>query len=168
MNMNPNHRGAAPVGHIDHLGDTEQLTVRLLRAWRDGSSSVAKFENRFCRIMGKDRSDTLLDAMAQICRICSEHGRRPLMCHGTHCSCLGADESCFANFVANAADGNRDDALLIATLLVRPDFAPCLVGYAESLGRYLNMYALRSKSADVMDTPPDRSLDNSPANRTLH
>lgn len=56
------------------------------------------------------------------------------MRHSVHCKCLGADESCFANFIVTAATGERDDAMLIATLLVRADVAPLITALATDFG----------------------------------
>ena len=42
------------------------------------------------------------------------------MRHSIECRCLGGDEACFANLVATAAEGEREDALLMATLMVEP------------------------------------------------
>ena len=44
------------------------------------------------------------------------------------------DECVFARFVALAAEGAREDAVLMAALLVRADLALCLAGLAESIG----------------------------------
>ena len=56
------------------------------------------------------------------------------MRHAVECKCLGADEACFANFVALAATGAQEDAMLIATLLVRADVAPQITSLATNFG----------------------------------
>ncbi|MEL6104228.1 MAG: hypothetical protein AAFR68_23370, partial [Pseudomonadota bacterium] len=79
-----------------------------------------------------------------LCDLCVRHGRRPLMRHNVTCKCLGADESCFANFVGYASEGDREDALLIATTMVRPDVAPALVGVAQEFGLALKRMAIKA------------------------
>ena len=64
------------------------------------------------------------------------------MRHGTDCPCLGADEACFARVVADASEGAREDAMLVAALMVRPDMAPAAVHLAEALGLALKRLAL--------------------------
>lgn len=54
--------------------------------------------------------------------------------HKPHCTCIGADERCFAHFIETAATGRREDALLLATLMVREDAAPLAVAHAQHLG----------------------------------
>ena len=66
------------------------------------------------------------------------------MRHAADCACLGADEACFANFIATATTGEREDALLMAMLLVRPDVAPQLCAVAMNLGLALKQMLLRS------------------------
>ena len=51
------------------------------------------------------------------------HARRPLLGHAPDCPCAGADECVFARFVALAAEGAREDAVLMAALMVRADLA---------------------------------------------
>ena len=62
------------------------------------------------------------------------HARRPLMRHAPGCPCAGADECVFARFVALAAEGAREDAILIAALIVRTDIALTLAIRAETVG----------------------------------
>lgn len=79
------------------------------------------------------------------------------MRHSVQCKCLGADESCFANFIATAATGDRDDAMLIATLLVRPDVAPLITALATDFGLALvrmNLAAPKDMVRSPEHTPP--------------
>ena len=149
MSLHHHARGAAPVGHVGHLQPAEQLAVGLLRARTDGPEALAEIEAVIRPVLGPERTEHLFDALAQLCQLCEQHGRRPLLCHGCACSCLGADESCFANFIACASDGQREDAMLMATLLVRPDYAPYLVGHAETLGRCLALFVQRTYRAHI-------------------
>ena len=61
------------------------------------------------------------------------------MRHHPKCPCLGADEACFANLVAEAVWGVREDAMLFAMLIVRADCAPGLVALAEQFGLALSV-----------------------------
>lgn len=82
------------------------------------------------------------------------------MRHALHCKCLGADEACFANFIATAATGEREDAMLIATLIVRADVAPLIASLAAEVGlafRQMQLAAPRHIARMV-----------EPAQRTLH
>ncbi len=144
MNAMTNPRGGAPVGHLGHLGPVEQATVLLLRAWCGGGDTLDQALAPFRAELGRDRADALRTALCHLCDLCCRHGRRPLMCHQATCACLGADESCFAHFIANATEGRREDALLMATLLVRGDYVLHLLSHAEILGRILSLRATRA------------------------
>ncbi|MBK0327535.1 hypothetical protein I5535_09515 [Rhodobacteraceae bacterium F11138] len=144
MNALTNPRGGAPVGHLVHLGSVEQAAVRLLRAWSNGADTLGEVIEIFRADLGPTRAELIRDALCQLCELCCRHGRRPLMCHHTSCSCLGADESCFAHFIANATEGRREDALLMATLLVRADCVLHLLTHAETLGRALSLYCVQA------------------------
>ncbi|ALG91054.1 MAG: hypothetical protein CL814_14165 [Confluentimicrobium sp.] len=143
------HRGGVPVGHITELGPVEAGAVFYLRLWCSGPAAQDQVRSDFTLALGADQGQAAAMTLEQLCDLCTRHGRRPLMRHDISCRCLGADESCFANFVACAADGCREDALLIATLIVRCDLAPCIAALAEDLGLALKRMAL-SGGADAL------------------
>ena len=149
-------RGVAPVGVLDELDQIEAGAVMYLRLWNAGSAAQQQMLVEFARSLGPDAARTTLNALDHICDLCTRHGRRPLMRHGVTCKCLGGDEACFANLVTLAARGEREDAMLIATLIVRPDMAPVLVGLAQSFGLGLSrmtLSELRTPLANVTATP---------------
>lgn len=129
-----NQRGGAPVGHIAELAGIEAASVIYLRLWCDGPESRAAIWNDFAAALGPDRGRMALRSFEDLCGLCVRHGRRPLIRHSVKCRCIGSDESCFANFIAAAAEGEQEDAMLIATLLVRPDIAPVIVSLAADFG----------------------------------
>ena len=135
-------RGAAPVGFLTELGSVEAASVIYLRLWCDGPESQAQVWNDFAARLGPNQGRKALKSFEDLCALCTRHGRRPLMRHSVQCKCLGADESCFANFVAAAATGEREDAMLIATLLVRADVAPMIASLACDVGLALKQMQL--------------------------
>ena len=151
MNMEKPHRGGAPVGYVAELDPIEAGAVMYLRLWCDGPDSQAIVWEDFSLHLGIDQGREALKALEQLCNLCVSYGRRPLMRHHVTCKCLGADESCFANFVAAATEGEHEDAMLIATILVRADMAPSLVGLAQSVGLALKRMTLRA--APMPDWP---------------
>lgn len=153
------NRGGAPVGFITELGGIEAASVLYLRLWCDGPESQSLVRNDFTKGLGPDQARSAVQSFEELCRLCARHGRRPLMRHSVHCKCIGADESCFANFIATAVDGEREDALLIATLLVRPDVAPLIASLATNFGLALKQMQL-STPQDMTNFPP--------SSQTLH
>ncbi|MGR3661895.1 MAG: hypothetical protein ACU0CA_12035 [Paracoccaceae bacterium] len=144
--MTSQPRGAAAVGYVNDLGPVETAAVRYLRMWSDGPASQAIVWNDFKSALGPEDGRITLKSFEQLCSLCQRYGRRPLARHHTNCRMLGADESCFANFVALAADGEQEDAMLISTLLVRADFAPCVAALAAEVGlAFKRMYLCESR-----------------------
>ncbi len=142
--MSPPNRGSAPVGYITELGPVEAGAVLYLRLWCDGPDAQAQVWNDFATALGAEKGRKVLKSFETLCDLCVRHGRRPLMRHHVTCKCLGADESCFANFVGYASDGEREDAMLIAINIVRPDIAPVLVSVAQDFGFALKQMALKA------------------------
>lgn len=135
-------RGGAPVGYLAELGPVEAGAIFYFRMWCNGPEERAQAQSDFAIALGVQDGRAALQALDDLCTACARHGRRPLVRHQVSCGCVGADESCFANFVAAASEGEHEDAMLIATLIVRPDIAPCIVSMAESLGCALRRMAL--------------------------
>jgi len=115
-----------------------------LRLWGDGVRGRADAASDFQIALGMERGRAAMMTLDHLCSLCAHHGRRPLVRHGLGCSCLGADENCFAQMIAAASEGAREDAMMMASLIVRPDFAPALASLSEELG-----LALRRMTASV-------------------
>ena len=158
MSHQPSPRGGATVGVLSELPPLEAGAVVYLRCWFDGPESRNQLRRDFYDLLGVDYANAALDKFAQLCQLCAQHGRRPLVRHGLSCTCLGADENCFANFIACATEGEREDAMLLATLLVRPDMAPSLMGLATQFG-----LALKQMTANLSS-----ELQSRPSSATLH
>jgi hypothetical protein len=148
------NRGGARIGFVTELGGIEAASVIYLRLWCNGPDSQADVWNDFASHLGATQGRKALQAFEDLFRICSQHGRRPLMRHSVDCKCLGADEACFANFIATAATGERDDAMLIATLIVRPDVAPIITALASDFGHALMRMNLRAPKEMGQQTVP--------------
>jgi hypothetical protein len=143
-------RGGAPVGHLLELPEVEQGAVACLRLWCEGPETQARLWNDLAHALGSAHGGTALKALEQLLGLILRHGRRPLMRHGLDCRCVGGDECAFANLVAAAAEGEREDALLIASLLVRPGLAPEAVELAGQFG-----LALRRMHARGLPPAPE-------------
>lgn len=143
------HRGSAPVGHVAQLGPVEAGAVLYLRLWSDGPDAHRQMQEDFSASLGVESANAAVESFVTMCDLFAVHGRRPLTRHHVACNCLGADESWFANFIGYASEGEREDALLIATLIVTPHVAPLLVGLAEDFGLALRrMVALARTSSN--------------------
>ncbi|WP_170410084.1 hypothetical protein [Ruegeria atlantica] len=137
-------RGGAAVGRLSDLSPIEAGAVMYLRLWSESPEARANAASDFEIALGLDQGRAAMMTLDRLCGLCAHHGRRPLVRHGLSCSCLGADENCFAQMIGAASEGAREDAMMMATLIVRPDFAPALASLSEELGM-----ALRRMTASV-------------------
>jgi hypothetical protein len=83
------------------------------------------------------------------------------MRHHVGCRCLGADEACLAQLIGSAAEGAREDAMMIACLLVRADAAPIVADIAQ-------MAALHLQRDGRAPHGQDRPDPTCPARPVLH
>ena len=51
------------------------------------------------------------ESFKNLCDLIFKNGRRALIRHKTDCSCVGADESCFAQLILRAANNYSEDAM---------------------------------------------------------
>ncbi|WP_108815511.1 hypothetical protein [Loktanella sp. Alg231-35] len=147
MNAPNDHRGGATVGHLHDYDAVTAAAVIYLRMWCDSPETQAGFVTDLTGTLGIGRGHKAVEAFAELCSICARHGRRPLTRHGLHCKCVGADEASFGHFIATAAEGEREDAMLIAILLVRPDMASIITGLAADFGVALKQMNLAAPRA---------------------
>ncbi len=152
MSSASKHRGGAPVGYVTELDPIEAGAVFYLRLWCEGSEAKTQVWNDFATALGPEHGRQALKSFETLCDLCVKYGRRPLMRHQVSCKCLGSDESCFANFIGYACDGEREDALMLATTIVRPDMAAILVGVAQQFGLALKCMALKAQTTSPPQT----------------
>ncbi len=140
----PSSRGGAAVGRLTDLAPIEAGAVMYLRLWSEGAKGRADAASDFDIALGANQGRAAMLTLDRLCSLCASYGRRPLIRHGLGCACLGADENCFAQMIAAASEGAREDAMMMASLIVRPDFAPALASLSEELGM-----ALRRMTATI-------------------
>ncbi|UWQ78259.1 hypothetical protein K3725_13155 [Leisingera sp. S132] len=154
----PHPRGGVTVGTLSELPPLEAGAVIYLRHWFSGEETRAQMRRDFEVNFGPEFADAAFEAFGCLCNFCATHGRRPLVRHGMTCKCLGADENCFANLLASAAEGQQDDAHVLASLIVTPRKAPELAQLASDCGLLMQQ---------IMGLQPPAQTAR-PATATLH
>ena len=141
-------RGGSPVAQIDAMPAAEARLIRYLRAWCDGEKGQARVLDELSCAFGTEGARHEVTAFSELMTLIARYGRRPLTRHHSTCLRVGSDEAVFANFVMTAATGEREDAMMVASLLVRGDLICPLVGAAQRVGLTVARLALGAK-----DTP---------------
>ena len=147
MNMMPTHRGGATVGRLQDYDDLAATAVVYLRMWCASPKTQSTVITDLVNTLGSGKGHKAIETFADLCGMCIQHGRRPLVRHDVNCKCVGADEASFAHFIATAAEGQREDAMLIAILLVRPDMAAAVTTLAMHFGFALKQMKLATPRA---------------------
>ncbi len=146
------HRGGAPVGYISELNQLEQNAILFLRYWSQCANADHDLQNKFWSNitydLGLTKTRQAIDAFDEIFNLCVKYSRRPLMKHDLECKCIGGDESCFANIIGFAQDGELEDALLLASNLVSPKFASYLVSSARKFAISVSISNFESGQAE--------------------
>lgn len=123
--------GTAPVGCVADLPPAEGWWIRAFRQWGGETAALsADMTGRF----GAARAERILSRFGELMEILSLYARRPLAVQGAGSASLCSDEAVFALLCTTATHGAREDAMMIACLMVRPDVAPIAVSLAQGLG----------------------------------
>lgn len=130
-------RGGTTVGTLSELPPLEAGAVIYLRHWFSGAETREQMRRDFEAGFGPGLAEAAFAAFGCLCNFCVAHGRRPLVRHGMSCNCLGADENCFANLVAAAAEGQAGDTQILASLIVQPGKAQELAQLASECSGFL-------------------------------
>lgn len=150
-------RGGVAVGMLADMPPLERGVVQLLRQWCDGEAGRIAVAEDFTTIFGPEQAAIEVNNLAHLITLMVQMGRRPLMRHQTNCSCLGGDESAFAQMVAAATAGDRDDAMAFALTMLPPDIAYEAVQIAEYVGRAtLDIIHRTSATGGYFATPATR------------
>lgn len=159
MTIHAQIRGARPVANIEDMDPIEAASVRYFRLWFDGRRGQKEALEDFHAVFGQDVGNRHARQMRELLLAVVENSRRPLMHHQNCCQCVGADECAFANIMAAAAAGDREDTALFTSLLVRPDVAMCLSGLAQEVGMILRQ---------LVSQNPHHKLHSIPQNTRIH
>ena len=141
-------RGAAPVGRLDLLPPDEAWWVCALRLWCDGLEGRDRLARDAADRMGPEAATRFVARLGDFMQLVLGHARRPPLRLARDSACVGADEAAFALFCATALGGDREDAMLFACLLMRPDVAPLAVSLAQTLG--LDLARARPAAAQTL------------------
>jgi hypothetical protein len=143
--------GSQAVSRLSQLDDLEACVVIYLRLWCAGPQERCAMRSDLTIGLGKSRAALTTKAFAAMVDLLTLHRRRPLHRHALNSACLHPDEANFARFVANAASGDREDALWLAMLMVRADLAPQLTAVAADFGlRIRQMLVQRPDTATCL------------------
>lgn len=133
----------APVsGHP--IGDG---TIQCLRLWSSCPDQTPDQTLYQLSLHFGPQARRLHRVLAPFVRTLAQYGRRTLWRNAPEAQCRGTDEAALAHLVVAAATQRREDAMLTAITLVRPDLAPVLVAQAEALGLTLHCLHVPARRA---------------------
>lgn len=144
---------SAPIGLVQELPTIEAGAVIYFRLWCAGPEARGRIRADLYRALGPTLAESAFLALENLCETCTRLCRRPLARHDVRCEFLCSDEACFGRLVAEAAQGEREDALMMATLMVRADVAPIVVALGAEFGQVLMRIARMPA-----DAPPGTPL----------
>ncbi|MEM6678676.1 MAG: hypothetical protein AAF675_12475 [Pseudomonadota bacterium] len=157
-------RGGGSVGHLDDLEAVEADAIVAMRLWCSGPACQSALWNAVAGQYGSKDGAARLRVFEDFLATLMTHARRPLMRHSVTCPCLGADESALAQLVGAAVSGDREEAVMMAALIARPDMATILADQAQQVGLMLRALSLRDAQGPHQSAPEVTHM----ASRILH
>lgn len=148
--------GELPVAAMQGMQPLAALVILALRGWNSGGAGEALVALR--AHMSEGQAAAAMAAMCDLAGVLGVACRRPLACHALYCPFVGADEAAFARFVQEAALGTREDALLLASLMVEARAITELTAAAQRLGLQLYRATLRDQATSIASCAQDTTL----------
>lgn len=105
-----------------------------MRQWCEGEAGRTAVAEDFGRTLGDECGTSAVNCLAHLITLMCNHGRRQFMRHDLHCTCLGGDESTFAQMIAAASAGDRKDAMAFALTMMPAAIAYEAIQTAEPFG----------------------------------
>lgn len=137
--------GASKVADLRAMPGNQALAVMFFRDWCSGCRSSV--EKALVESLGFERGGATVAALDEFMELLAHQGRRPVRYHDLHCVCVGADEAVIANLLHLAATGEREDAMLVASLLLPGE----TLSIAVEAARIAGLGIMRTK---VRETKP--------------
>ena len=134
MTQSHHARGGAAIAVLEQLEAWEAGLILNLRLWCDGPSGQMRVWDEYQKSLPEPIAKQECRTFETLLRTLTAASHRPLVRHGVHCSCVGADECVFVHLVKNASDGHLNDAALMATLITGPARAEYIAVLAGQVG----------------------------------
>ncbi len=125
--------GGAAVGRLSDMPVLEMKAIGYLRLWCAGPEAQAEVWRAFAAHAPGEAQARRQD-FEELASCLVRQARRPLQRRHLGCACISGDEGAIGHMIAAASIGEREDAMLLASLLVRPEAWLPVVLLAERVG----------------------------------
>jgi hypothetical protein len=146
--------GGETVADLHAMEGPQALAVMMLRDWFDGAEGRSRVADTLRDELGPVAGAAATEAWCDLGALIEHGTRRPVMRHAVTCRCVGADEAVLALVMMQAARGEREDAMLVLSLLVAGERLMTAVRAAERAGRACLQVSARWRAAAAPG--PDR------------
>jgi hypothetical protein len=133
----PLRAAAAPVRRLDELPEAERRLVACARLWAGGAARHADLRRLLEDRGGEAAGRAAFGRLDELMRLLLVHGRRPLRLSPVGAEGVLGDECVLARLVGLAAEGAREEAILMSAVMIRADLALELARVAAATGRVL-------------------------------
>ena len=141
---NSQYYGGIPISNLSYLSENELLSIFYLRCFSESKSSKKNLENELCSYLGKKKGLEILFYLESLYEILLKKGRKKFILHSVNCNCVGLDENSFIHLISFSAFKDKNEAMLIATIMTNSNIAPQLVliaqEYAKGIDELLNIF----------------------------
>ena len=107
------------------------------RLWRAGSAGRAELDRSLAAMHGPEIGPAARRRLDDLLRLVEVHARRRVNLNPVGAEGASGDECVLARLVALAAEGAREESILISALLIRADLALELARRAMDLGHVM-------------------------------
>lgn len=159
--------GSDRVGDLDALTEFEVTAVLYLRLWCSGAEAKAGIWSDFASALGDTEGGALMRAFEGVLVTMVENARRPLRRLSLPSTGIGADEAAFAEMMAAAAWGDREETVRLAAEIAAPSVATVIAAQAERAALGLRRVLMRREGGARSGRHVGQHVGRMPAMRPL-
>ena len=127
--------GGSPISVLSALTRTEFLSIFYLRCFSENINSKKVLADEFSYYLGKKRGLKVLSSLDNLYDLLLKKGRKDLILHSISCNYVGVDENSFIHLISCSICKEKNDALLIATIMTNSHTARSLIKHAQDFAK---------------------------------
>jgi hypothetical protein len=136
------------------LPPLQQAAIRILRQFLSEDSIHCAMPDRLLSLMEPGRGGRIGHLWADLLSLFDRFAHRPLQISPLDDPIANGDEAGFAAMIALGAEGEREDVMFMALMMVRADVSPIVTSLAVQIGLSLRQASLATERNSAKATHP--------------
>jgi hypothetical protein len=139
---------------VASLPPLQQAALQIMRQAMGEDSVDGTVPDRLWSLLGPARGPRIAHLWADLLSLFDRFAHRPLQTRSLDDPVAGSDEIGFVRLIALGAEGDREDVMFMALMMVRADISPIVASLAIQIGLSLRQGLLAAANSTATATHP--------------